>query len=94
MKIETRFKPKDTIVYLEKDGKHCNNKVIKQGKIGAVKAVATGDYDIQIVYILYDKTEINEFWCYPSMKELKDSLIDDVNYRIKSLDVGSVIGKI
>ena len=87
MKLETKFKPLDTIFYLEKDSKCSSNKVIKQGRISSVKAVATGEYDIQIIYVLYDRTEINEVWCYSSLEELKQELL----YKIKGLRVGSII---
>ncbi len=90
MKLETKFKPLDTIFYLEKDSKCSSNNVIKQGRIGCVKVIATGEYDIQIVYVLYDRSEIHEVWCYSSLEELKQELL----YRIKCLGVGSVIGKI
>lgn len=90
MKLETKFKPLDTIFYIEKDSKCSFNKAIKQGRIGSVKVIATGEYDIQIIYVLYDRTEINEIWCYSSLEELKQELI----YRIKGFGVGSVIGKI
>lgn len=90
MKIETKFKPLDTIFYLEKDSKCSSNKVIKQGTIGSVKAIATGEYDLQIFYVLYDRTEIHETWCYSSLEELRQDLL----YKIKGLSVGSVIGKI
>ena len=90
MKLETKFKPLDTIFYLEKDSKCSSNKVIKQGRISAVKAIATGEYDIQIIYVLYDRTEINEVWCYSSLEELRQELL----YKIKGLRVGSVIGGI
>ena len=90
MKLETKFKPLDTIFYLEKDSKCGSKKVIKQGRIGSVKAIATGEYDIQIVYVLYDRSEIHEVWCYSSLEELRQ----DLSYKIKELRVGSVIGEI
>lgn len=89
MKIETKFKPLDTIFYLE-NSNFGSNKVIKQGRIGSVRAEANGEYDLQIVYVLYDKTEINETWCYSTLEELKE----DMTYKIKGLGVGSVIDKI
>lgn len=90
MKLETKFKPLDTIFYLEKDSKCSSNKVIKKGRIGSVKAIATGEHDIQIIYVLYDKTEINEVWCYSSLEELRQELL----HKINGLGVGSVIGGI
>lgn len=91
MVLETKFKPLDLIVYLDKEG---SSRVIKQGKIGAVKAIATGVYDIQIIYVLYDKTEINEVYCYSSIEDLKTSMLSDNEYRIKGLSIGSVVKSI
>ena len=67
MIIETRFKPLDTIFYLE-NSKFSSNKVIKQGRIGSVRAEANGEYDLQIIYVLYDKKVINETWCYSTLE--------------------------
>ena len=75
MKLETKFKPLDTIFYLEKDSKCCFKEVIKQGRISVVKAIATGEYDIQVIYVLYNRTEVNEVWCYSSLEELKQEFI-------------------
>lgn len=89
MIIETRFKPLDTIFYLEKESGNSSNKVIKQGRISSIIAEAIGEYDLEINYKLYDKTLINETWCYSSLEELKE----DMSCKIKCLGVGSVVGK-
>lgn len=89
MIIETKFKPLDYMFYLEKENKCSSNKVIKKGKITSVRAEANGEYDLQIIYVLYDGTEINECWCYSSLEELKEDML----YKIKNLEVGSVVGK-
>lgn len=91
MIIETKFKPLDSIVYLEKDG---SDRVVKNGRIGAVKVIATGEYDLQIFYVLYDKKEIHEIYCYSSLEELKATLLSDNEYRIRGLGVGSVVKSI
>ena len=90
MIIETRFKPLDTIFYLEKESVNSSNKVIKQGRISSVRAESIGEYDLEIEYKLYDKKVINETWCYSTLEELKEDML----YKIKNLEVGSVIGKI
>lgn len=90
MIIETRFKPSDRVIYLEQENKCSSNKVIKQGTVIAVIATLSGEYNRQIVYKLFDKTEIHETWCYASLEELKE----DMSRKIKNLEIGSVIGKI
>lgn len=90
MIIETKFKPLDSIVYLEKDG---SDRVVKNGRIGAVKVIATGER-LQIFYVLYDKKEIHEIYCYSSLEELKATLLSDNEYRIRGLGVGSVVKSI
>lgn len=90
MIIETKFKPLDSIVYLEKDG---SDRVVKNGRIGAVKVIATSER-LQIFYVLYDKKEIHEIYCYSSLEELKATLLSDNEYRIRGLGVGSVVKSI
>ena len=93
MKIKTKFNVRDTIVYLEKSERCSSEQVIKQGKIGKILIEAPDEYDchIQITYVLYNGTSVNEFYCYSSLDELKESLLKTNEYRIKNLSLNSTI---
>lgn len=93
MKIKTKFRVGDTIVFLEKSDNRSSEKVIKQGRIVKILIEVPDEYDchIQITYVLYNRTVVNEFYCYSSLDELKESLLSTNEYRIKNLSLNSTI---
>lgn len=91
MKIKTKFELEDRIVYLEKDKNNGNKQIIKQGKISLIKVEIPRNVEINISYVLYDKTIVHEMYCYSSLEELKEQLLKSNEFRIKNLSISSII---
>lgn len=91
MKIKTKFELGDTIVYLQKSTNDSSKQVVKQGKVGFIKIEIPRDVEVNVFYILYDKTVVNEFYCYSSLDELKKHLLEDNMYKINKLGINSII---
>lgn len=91
MKIKTKFELGDEIIYLQKTESKCSERIVKKGRVGFIKIEIPRDVEVNVFYILYDKTVINEIYCFSSIEELKEKMLKDNEYKIKNLCINSII---
>ena len=91
MKIKTKFELGDEIIYLQKTESKCSERIVKKGCVGFIKIEIPRDVEVNVFYILYDKTVINEIYCFSSIEELKEKMLKDNEYKIKNLCINSII---